>query len=325
MGDVRQAADSAAQFATTLGFTAEHCSEIHLVVIELAANLLRHAAHGVIRIGSITAGDRSGIEIESEDEGPGIADVEQALTDGFSTAKGLGLGLGTINRLMDDLEITSGPVAGVRIVCRRWVRPNSPSSHGRELVVGVATRACQREPANGDAFIIRHWDRHALVGVIDGLGHGPLARRAAQVARQYIDRHFDQPLESIFRGADRACRATRGVVMALAHFDLRRHKFTVASIGNIEVRHIGGDERFNLIVRRGVVGLNAPNPHCTEHPWTDSSLLVMHSDGIHSRWDWRHFQEVAADTPDVIARRLLNDFGNPADDSTALVTRSAPK
>ena len=75
--------------------------------------------------------------------------------------------------------------------------------------------------------------------MIDGLGHGELARRASQTARRYVEHHFDQPLVNIFRGADRACRATRGVVMALARFDMVSRKVTIASVGNIEVRLIG--------------------------------------------------------------------------------------
>ena len=76
-----------------------------------------------MRLSSIQTDGRMGIQIASEDEGPGIVDVEQALTDGYSTSDSLGLGLGTVNRLMDDLEISSGPAGGLCIVCQRWLRP----------------------------------------------------------------------------------------------------------------------------------------------------------------------------------------------------------
>src|SRR5580693_8361470 len=122
-GDVVEAAGLARKMAVTMGFPAEHCAELHIVVSELATNLIRHASHGTITLSPLQEEERIGIQIESEDEGPGIADVEMAMTDGYSTADGLGIGLGTINRLMDDLEVSSGPLAGVRIVCRRWLRP----------------------------------------------------------------------------------------------------------------------------------------------------------------------------------------------------------
>jgi hypothetical protein len=84
---------------------------------------------------------------------------------------------------------------------------------------GVATRPRTFGAVNGDAFVVKPWARSVLAGIIDGLGHGQFAHRAAQTARQYVESHFDQPLDQIFRGTGRACRATRGVVMALARFD----------------------------------------------------------------------------------------------------------
>src|SRR5579871_1718699 len=319
--DVSAAASAGKTFALSLGFSTEQGEAIELVVTELATNLIRHASHGVITVRPARDGERSGIQIESEDDGPGIADVEEAMTDGYSTAGGLGLGLGTINRLMDDLEVSSGTTAGLRVVCRRWLRPEPDTLQLREIVFGVATRSCRLQPENGDAFIIKHWQRTALAGVVDGLGHGPLAMRASRTAKQYVEEHFDQPLDNIFQGAGRACRATRGVVMALARFDLARQTFMLANVGNIEVRLLGASEKFNAIVRRGVVGLNAPKPVCTEHAWGPSNVLVMHSDGLRPNWDWRNFQDVAGDTPDAIARRLLQRAGDRDDDATVLVAR----
>jgi hypothetical protein len=176
-------------------------------------------------------------------------------------------------------------------------------------------------PENGDAFVIVQWERYALAGVIDGLGHGPFAQRAAQTARQYIEQHFDQPLDSLFRGVQRACRATRGVVMALARVDLARGKLTVGSVGNIEVRLFGSAEHFSLIVRRGVIGLNAPSPALLEHPWTPQCILVMHSDGLRTHWHWSEFPGLAESSPDVIAQRLLNTLGKTEDDSTVVVAK----
>jgi anti-sigma regulatory factor (Ser/Thr protein kinase) len=316
---VRRAAELAGSFANSLGFTPADRAEIALVVAELASNLVQHASGGTVKLSQIEAPGRAGIQIESEDSGPGISDLEQALTDGYSTAGSLGMGLGTVNRLMDELAACSLPERGVRIVCQRWVRPTMSAIFAPELVFGVATRSYRRSPENGDAFIVKQWGRYAIAGVIDGLGHGKFAQRASQTARQYIEQHFDQPLESLFRGAGRACRATRGVVMALALFDLDRQKLRVASVGNIEVRLIGSPERLNLVVRRGIVGLNAPNPLPIEYPWSSSSLLIMHSDGVRAHWPWDEFRDLAHATPAVVARRLLEAHGKMDDDATIVV------
>jgi anti-sigma regulatory factor (Ser/Thr protein kinase) len=320
-GDILRAGALGRDFAASLGFPTLHCDEISLVVTELAANLIRHASGGTIGLEHVMPGERPGIEVRSVDNGPGISNVDQAITDGYSTAGGLGLGLGTVNRLMDELEIYSGSEGGLNVACRRWRRAQPSAMTLGGLAFDAATRACRQLRENGDAFIFKRWEQYALIGVFDGLGHGQFAQRASETARQYIERHFDQTLENLFRGAGRACRATRGVVMALARFDLLRRTVTVAGVGNIEVRLVGGPERFKLVVRRGIVGLNAPDPVPTVHPWTSTSLLIMHSDGIHTRWDWSEFSDVMRHTPNVIAQRLLAKLGTLDDDATVIVAR----
>lgn len=111
--------------------------------------------------------------------------------------------------------------------------------------------------------------------------------------------------------------------MALARFDLVQQKLTVASVGNVEVRLIGSSERFNLIVRRGVIGLNAPSPVPLEHPWTSSSLLIMHSDGLPTHWAWDEFSDLLHAAPAVVARRLLQALGKMDDDATVIVARNS--
>jgi anti-sigma regulatory factor (Ser/Thr protein kinase) len=320
--EVLRAQASAKDFARHLGFDEPEQEEIGLVVSELASNLVKHAGGGAIRLTGLETNGRSGIQIESEDKGPGILDAEQAVTDGYSTAGSLGIGLGTVNRLMDDLEFHSGSPSGLHLVCQRWLRPRRPAPFNRWLEFGAATRPCRMGPENGDAVVLRQWEAHALAGVIDGLGHGAGARLASQKARQYLEQHFDQPLESLFRGVGRTCRGTRGVVMTLGRFELAGQKVALASIGNVEARLIVGQEQTRPVVRRGVLGLNAPNPIVNEYPWTAASLMIIHSDGLRSHWQWQEFQELAREAPGVIALQMLRRLGKLEDDSTIVVAKS---
>jgi len=319
--DVKRAQAEAKVFAKKVGFAETDREEIAIVTTELASNLVKHAGGGAIKLNVLESGDRRGIGIESEDDGPGIPDIEQAVTDGYSTAGSLGTGLGTVNRLMDNLDFRVKPQAGLRIVCQRWIRSENKIS-AKWLEFGAATRACRLLPENGDAMVIKQWNDSALVGIIDGLGHGRFAQKASLAARQYVEQHFDQPLDSLFRGVSRACRATRGVVMALSRFDLTRQTISFASVGNIEIRLIGS-EHPRLVIRRGVLGLNAPNPVISENAWTATSILVMHSDGLRTRWQWEEFQDVAQLPPAAIARQLLNKLGKIEDDATVIVVKNA--
>jgi serine/threonine-protein kinase RsbT len=103
------------------GFPRVEAEMIVLAVSELATNLLRYARAGVVTVEPVV-GDTGapGLRVESIDLGPGIADVDQALEDGFSSGGGLGSGLPAVCRLMDDFMIESSP-AGTRIVARKWL------------------------------------------------------------------------------------------------------------------------------------------------------------------------------------------------------------
>jgi anti-sigma regulatory factor (Ser/Thr protein kinase)/serine/threonine protein phosphatase PrpC len=321
--DQRRATECALQLSSSAGFSATERDEIVLALTELMTNVVEHASGGTITLSSVEQQGRRGLRMESEDAGPGISDAEQAMTDRYSTAGSLGIGLGTINRLMDDLQIHSRAPTGAHIICYRWKRPEASRARPNRISFGVASRSYRCQPQNGDAFIVKQWDSNALAGVIDGLGHGQYAQRASQAARHYVEQHFDQPLANLFRGAGRACQATRGVVMALARFDLERQKVSLASVGNVDVRLFGSPDRFNLIVRRGIIGLNAPSPVPSEYSWTSNCVLIMHSDGLRTRWDWEQFRDCATDSPTVIARRLLQVLGKLEDDATVIVARNS--
>jgi anti-sigma regulatory factor (Ser/Thr protein kinase)/serine/threonine protein phosphatase PrpC len=321
--DVSMARRVAQAMAMAIGFDETVSAEVAIAVSELASNLVKHAGSGVLTLTPLAEGGRVGLQIESQDRGPGIADVEQALTDGFSTVGSLGYGLGAVNRLMDAFDITSPREArgGTRIVCTRWLRADERRLVSGPLTFGAATRPHPRMAVNGDAFVIKQWGESALVGVIDGLGHGQFAHRAAQTARQYVESHFDQPLSAIFQGAGRACQATRGVVMALARFDQAGTWLSFASIGNIEVRVFDSPEPLHFMIRRGIVGANAPPPVVTEHRWEPSNVMVLHSDGVTTHWRWEDVARLAPASATVMAQQLLQTLAKDIDDATVVVVK----
>ena len=323
VGDLSTARLAARSMSTAIGFDERAVEEIALVVSELATNLVKHAKEGILRLQRTEEAGKTGIQIESEDQGPGIANVERAIADNFSTSGSLGCGLGAVNRLMDEFDVISRPGAGTSIVCKRWLRLDVPRAPACPLVFGVGSRPCPLMPVNGDTFVIKQWGESALIGVIDGLGHGQLAYHAAQAARQYVERHYDQPLAEIFLGTTRTCRATRGVVMALARFDWRRATLTFASVGNVEARVFGSSEPMNFVFPRGILGLNARSPVVTQHRWELSNVMVLYSDGLSAHWRWSDFPHFAEASATVAAQELLRAFARDADDATVVVVKSA--
>lgn len=114
---VRHAVRSA---ALELGFSVVDQTKIVTAASELARNTLVHGGGGHCAIEVLSRDGRRGLKLCFEDQGPGIADVQQALKDGFTTADGMGLGLGGARRLMNDFEIVSAPGQGTRVSVVRW-------------------------------------------------------------------------------------------------------------------------------------------------------------------------------------------------------------
>jgi serine/threonine-protein kinase RsbT len=103
-----------------LGFTTLARTKIVTAASELGRNTLTHGRGGSVCIEVLATTDRPGLRLTFEDTGPGIPDVEQAMKDGCTTARGLGLGLGGSRRLVDKFEIASRPGSGTRVTVTQW-------------------------------------------------------------------------------------------------------------------------------------------------------------------------------------------------------------
>jgi anti-sigma regulatory factor (Ser/Thr protein kinase) len=313
--------------AGILGFAAKEIGDLAIVVTELVTNIVIHARDGELILTPLEEEGRLGIRIQSQDNGPGIADPDRVVTDGYSTCGGLGYGLGTVNRLMDEFIIASRPDGqpGTLITCLRWNLHSLPNLVSCPLSFGIATRAHLNSKFNGDSFAVTKGNGSTLVALIDGLGHGELAHYAAQMAKEYVENHYDQPLPALFGGVAQVCQASRGIVMAVARFDWGRSpiRLTFASIGNIEARVFGCPTPINLMAQRGVIGFNAPRPNVIERDWNPAYTMVLHTDGINNKWHWNEFPELAEASAGYVARRLLQTLAGSDDDATVIVVRGS--
>jgi serine/threonine-protein kinase RsbT len=108
------------EWAINAGFSLVDQTKIVTAASELARNTLTHGRGGTVRLEALNDGSRRGLRLIFEDRGPGIADVTQALRDGFTTGSGLGLGLGGAKRLSSEFDIESRPGEGTRVAITRW-------------------------------------------------------------------------------------------------------------------------------------------------------------------------------------------------------------
>lgn len=283
-----------------------------LVLNELAANLIRHARGGDLTIQ--LGGD--GLEIIATDSGPGIANVHAAMRDGHSTAGTAGNGLGAVKRNATAFDITSrvgkGTIAAARIYGKQ------PA--GR---LGAVCVAIKGEDVVGDGWGFREAPNESLLVVADGLGHGPEAARASATAiRLVLQSRVTDTLERIGDDVHTALKATRGAAVAIARLDNTARKLTFLGVGNIAAT-IFGTKRQSLPSQNGTMGGMAPRLQRFTYTFEEGAMLIMHSDGLHSRWSLDDQPGIMNRDPLVIAAAVYREAARGTDDATVVAVRGA--
>jgi serine/threonine-protein kinase RsbT len=120
--DIVRARQQGRELAAEAGFSIGDQTVIAAAISEIARNILMYAKRGEVVFSMVEDGDRSGIVVVAEDQGPGIRDVGRALQDGYSTSGGLGLGLPGARRLMDDFDVRSALGQGTVVTMKKWRR-----------------------------------------------------------------------------------------------------------------------------------------------------------------------------------------------------------
>ncbi|MPY60211.1 ATP-binding SpoIIE family protein phosphatase [Streptomyces spongiae] len=334
--DVRVATEEAAARA---GLDEDRTARATLVATELATNLLKHADGGRILLDLVdfplTAPGHEGspvVQIVAVDHGPGMRDVVTALRDGYSTTGSLGAGLGTCRRVADDFDLHSvqgrGTIAMARIGARRD-RSGEQRPVRLPVRVGGVNIPFSGADYSGDAWAGIRSDHHVTLMLADGLGHGPEAARASSAAVEELRRSADLPPAELLRRLDGALRDTRGAAVAVAQLDLAAGQLRFAGVGNIGARLRCGDTWRPLLSRPGIVGAHR-SARLPEHQvgWEDDCLLVLHSDGLPSRWSPPPAAHSPCLDPAVVAAVIVRDASSPArpvrDDTAVAVLCPVP-
>lgn len=286
---------------------------------ELVTNQLRHARQGRFAARRIERAGVPGIEIIAADRGPGIADPAQALAGSGPSATSLGEGLSAARRMTHEMDIDVRRGEGTCVRARAYAE--APTQRRRE--VGVLGRALPGELLSGDHASFVRGDDTLAVTVVDGIGHGPLARDASNHA---VAGFLAQPLGSpalTLDACDRAVASTRGAVMAVARLDERTGLLEQAGVGNVTTRI----ERFRH--SRILAGSSATlggrglrrRPLAESLTLTPTEVLLMYTDGLTTRVDLSQEPEILREHPIVIAQRVMTGYARPNDDALVLVAR----
>ena len=323
VGAVRRAS---ARCAEELGFDDVAAGRLALIATELGNNLVRHAKRGRLLLGIVASLDGdSAVELLSIDSGPGVADFDACLADGYSTAGTPGTGLGAVRRLADEFDAYSVVPSGTVVLARVTARPAAIAEARAEVrsafEVGAVALAAPGETVCGDAWTFVRDGQRLAVLLADGLGHGPLAREAAVAAVDEFERGAGSGPSEVLERVHQELRSTRGAAVAVAHLDRDSNEIVFAGAGNIAGRLISGVVDRSLISQHGTAGLQIRGLRDVTYPWTEHALLVMHSDGLTTRWTMSESKPLLQRHPSLIAAWLVRDHSRGRDDVTVVVLR----
>ncbi|MGE8149708.1 ATP-binding protein [Pseudomonas vancouverensis] len=304
---------TAQKLAEKHGLDATDAGRVALVATELASNILKHAARGEIHLRVLPRKNGAGIEMLAIDRAQGF-DLQACLTDGFSTGGTQGIGLGAVSRQTEVFDVYAD-ARGAVLLTR--VYPREDKAADRRF--GISQHSLHDDPACGDVWHLAYDGARISALVIDGLGHGEDAEKAARAGESaFAPIPFASPVQ-LLEEMHIAMTATRGGAAAVAQFDAGRDGLTFAGIGNIGACLVTADKSRGLASHPGIVGVQFRKAQPFDYAQVNGQLLIMYSDGLQSRWNLQDYPGLVHRHPAVIAAVLHRDFCRGRDDVTVLV------
>jgi anti-sigma regulatory factor (Ser/Thr protein kinase) len=300
--------------AERLGFPATRVGQLALAVTEAASNLHKHAEQGSLLLCVNRDGPQPGIDLVTIDAGPGLRDVSAALRDGHSTAGTLGIGLGAIRRLADFSDLYSAPGHSTALAARFRASPPALETRWAGLL-----RPITGETECGDAYGAVEADGAVTAVLCDGLGHGPLAAAAAaKGVAAFLDDPTGEPAVLLER-MHRRMSGTRGGAVGIVRIDGQLARF--AGLGNVAASIVSAGRRKSMISIPGIAGHQARTIRQFEYEVPPGAAVILHSDGISSRWEAAALPGIEVRDPLLIAAVLLAAAGVHRDDAGILVLK----
>ena len=310
---VGHARRTAQQLAEKNGFDPVDAGRVALVATELASNILKHAGRGELHLRELPRASGAGIEMLAIDRANGF-DLQACLADGFSTGGTQGIGLGAVSRQTEVFDVYADS-RGAVLLTRLYPRQDKAA----DLRIGISQHSLHDDPACGDIWHLAFDGPRISVLVIDGLGHGEDAERAARAGEQaFALAPFAAPVLAL-EDIHQAMTGTRGGALAIAQIDTAGDTLTFIGIGNIGATLIAADKSRGLASHPGIVGGQYRKAQPFYYAQVNGQLLIMYSDGLQSRWNLQDYPGLVHRHPAVIAAVLHRDFCRGRDDVTVLV------
>lgn len=314
VGEVRRRALSAAQ---RLGFDETRSGELALLATEASRNVLVHGGGGQVVLAGMNEGNGPVVRILALDNGSGIPNLGQAMADGYSTAGTPGSGLGAMKRIANVLDIFSGK-GGTVVMLDLGEFP-----HLENLQIAGMAVPFPGEKLCGDGWSYHFAPERTLILLVDGLGHGWGAAEAAKEAIAAFQKGIKLKPGDILQDIHDALRKTRGAVAAVVEIRPREQTLLFTGVGNISCSMLSKGKSQSFVSHNGTLGLRISKIQEFRSEWPSDGVLVLHSDGLQSKWDLGSYAGLVARHPAIVGGVLLRDFRRLRDDASVVVVKAA--
>ncbi|MEJ7805341.1 MAG: SpoIIE family protein phosphatase, partial [Telluria sp.] len=218
-----------------------------------------------------------------------------------------------------EFDVYSAEDQGTVLMMNIWSDGVCAPAH--EWQVGAVCLPVAGEDLCGDAWNMGLSEHGVTICTADGLGHGPDAARASDPAVAFASERPDFSATSLMALAHEALRGTRGAALAITVIDEQKGQLGFVGIGNIAGCIFMDGTRRHLMSHNGIVGSNLRKVQEFVHDWHSGAMVILHSDGIATRWDLENYAGLIFRHPSLIAAVLYRDFARKRDDAMVLVVR----
>ena len=323
-------------------------SLVATIVSELASNIIKYAQSGYVELRLYEFIGRLDIEVIATDRGPGIADIEQAMQDYFSSGGTLGLGLSGIKRIANDFEIHSvlgqgttvlarkrinidpskqvltpktlshlsksepwDPVRSSDIVKSQWVNP---------FEIGLCIRPYPGQIDSGDQVLALPVEEGYLLVIVDATGHGYKAHKVALMLCAAVREIASSNLPYIMNSLYQLATGTIGAAVGLAFFNINKRTVCYAGIGNTRFI-IFRDKKWRAVSRDGVLGQRLPTFPEQSTSFNPGDMAIMFTDGLSESLINEKATLFYLQDANTIANNLVEVCGKHHDDASCMILK----
>jgi anti-sigma regulatory factor (Ser/Thr protein kinase) len=298
----------------------ELVENVALIASELTRNQLSHARQGYFAVKPAERQGLRGLEVVAADLGPGIEKPSQAIREEISTQGTLGAGLAAVFRIADEVEIDNRISEGACVVARKFEAPAAALC----CETGIMGKPYPGEAISGDDAVCLQSESVFLAAVCDGLGHGPEARKASNLAMEILSRKRDLELDHLLVELNNDLAGTRGCAISIARFKKEERMLECASVGDVHSHMYNLRDAVFFAATPLVLGARqfpAQKLRVEKATVAPNSVLVMFTDGLKSRTSLKGQLDVLRQPAIAIAQHLLETHSRPDDDALVLAAR----